>query len=113
MRQLSTAMRRETTESHRTLVRADEQMFGDVLSDIASRLWPDNTAANVAAQAGCSVRAVEYYLAGQRDWSSDALAAIVSEILTRHKMRNVRVEAHPQSPVREGKRAQVQQLAAG
>jgi hypothetical protein len=81
------ASRRSTTETRRTDVQLSEQLFGDVLSEIASSLWPDNTAANVAAAAGCSVRAVEYYLAGQRDWSGDALAAIVAEIMSRHKMR--------------------------
>lgn len=78
-------------ESDRTDVRSDEQLFGDVLSEIASTLWPESTAANIAAEAGCSVRAAEYYLGGQRDWSGDAIAAIVGEILKRHKMRNVKV----------------------
>lgn len=97
MRQLSTALRRATTETARTPVRADEQLFGDVISQIASTLWPDNTAANVAAITGCSVRAVEYYLAGQRDWSGDAIATIVAEILTRHKMRNVKIRAREEA----------------
>lgn len=87
--------RRRGTENDRPVVRQDEQLFGDVLSEIATTLWPDNTAANIAASADCSVRAAEYYLGGQRDWSGDAIAAIVSEILKRHKMRNVRVAKRP------------------
>jgi hypothetical protein len=71
--------------------RHDDQMVGSVLSEIASTLWPTNTAANVAAITGCSVRAAERYLGGQREWSGDAIAAIVSEILRRHAMRNVKV----------------------
>lgn len=68
-------------------------MVADVLSDIASTLWPANTAANIAAQVGCSVRAAERYLGGQREWSGDAIAIIVAEILKRHAMRNVKVTA--------------------
>jgi len=66
-------------------------LVGSVLSDIAERLWPTNTAANIAAECGCSVRAAERYLGGQREWSGDAIAVIVAEILKRHRMRNVKV----------------------
>lgn len=80
----------EARKTIRTDVRADEQLFGAVLSDVARTLWPAKTAAHVAAAAGCSERAAEFYLAGDRDWSGDALAAIVSEILRRHSLRNVK-----------------------
>lgn len=79
------------TEFDRSDVRGDEQMFGSVLADIAKKLWPKSTAANLAAEIGCSERAVEFYLAGDRKWSGDAIAAIVAEILKRHAMRNVKV----------------------
>lgn len=88
---VSAQFRFRNIETDRTDVQSDEQLFGDVLSEIATTLWPENTAACLAAEAGCSVRAVEYYFSGQRDWSGDAIAAIVAEILKRHKMRNVRV----------------------
>ena|SRR5882762_10126843 len=85
----------EYTETERTIVRsselADEQSFGSVLTDLSRMLWPTKTAANLAAVAGCSVRAADFYLAGQREYSADALAAIVTEILKRHAMRNVKV----------------------
>lgn len=68
-----------------------EQLFGPVLSQVSRTLWPEKTAANIAVSANCSVRAAEFYLSGQREWSGDAIAAIVSEILRRHSMRNVRV----------------------
>lgn len=73
-----------------TIQLADEQSF---LTDLSRMLWPKKTAANLAAVAGCSVRAAQFYLDGQRDYSGDALAAIVSEVLKRHAMRNVRVVA--------------------
>lgn len=80
-------------ESERPIVETDEQLFGSTLSQVARTLWPQKTAANIAAAANCSVRAAEFYLAGDRDWSGDAIAAIVSEILKRHQMRNVKVVA--------------------
>jgi hypothetical protein len=81
------------TEIIRPTERSTDQMVGSVLSDIARTLWPTNTAANIAAEAGCAVRAAERYLGGQREWSADAVAAIIAEILKRRKMRNVRVTA--------------------
>jgi hypothetical protein len=83
----------EARESGRTSDRQDEQVFGACLSQVARTLWPSKTAAHIAAAAGCTERAAEFYLAGDREWSGDALAAIVSEILKRHAMRNVRVAA--------------------
>ena len=77
-----------------TIADANEQSFGavgSVLSSIARMLWPHKTAANLAAATNCSVRAAEMYLAGDRDWSGDAIAAVVSEILRRHAMRNIRI----------------------
>lgn len=78
-------------ESARTGVRDGEQSFGSILGDVARLLWPTKTAAHVAAVVGCSERAAEFYLAGDREWSGDALAALVAEILKRHSMRNVKV----------------------
>lgn len=61
------------------------------MGDLARLLWPAKTAAKLAAASGCTERAAEFYLAGDRDWSGDAITAIVSEILKRHSMRNVKV----------------------
>lgn len=89
----STVPRVGTIETIRTDDRRDEQLFGECLSEVARTLWPSKTAAHIAAAAGCTERAAEFYLAGDREWSGDALAAIVSEILKRHAMRNVKVRA--------------------
>lgn len=70
-------------------------MVASVLVDIAKTLWPENTAPNLACEIGCSVRAAERYLGGQREWSGEAIAVIVTEILKRHRMRNVRVNRRP------------------
>ena len=93
MRTTSQAAVARAIESVRTGVRLPEQSFGSILSDVAKLLWPRKTAAHVASLVGCSERAAEFYLAGHREWSGDALAAIVAEILRRHHMRNVKVEA--------------------
>lgn len=93
MRSLSTAPARAATETPRTTVQPDEHSFGDVLSQVASVLWPRKTAAHLAAKAGCTERAVEFYFSGDREWSGPAVTAIVSEILTRHAMRSVKGRA--------------------
>lgn len=78
-------------ESDRPNGRATDQMVGDVLTDIAKALWPTKTAPNLAVHAKCEVRSAERYLEGSRDWSGDAIAAIVAEIMRRHSMRNFKV----------------------
>ena len=96
MRALSRELSTAAIETKRAIGGADEQLFGSdrtVLSSVARTLWPHKTAAHLAAATNCSVRAAEMYLGGQREWSGDAIAAIVSEILKRHAMRNVKVSA--------------------
>lgn len=93
MGQSSGAAVARAIENVRTDVRGTEQSFGSILSDVARLLWPTKTAAHLASAAGCSERAAEFYLAGGREWSGDAMAVIVSEILKRHSMRNVKVVA--------------------
>lgn len=93
MRAVSTVPVSEPIKIARTDVREAEQMFGPVMADVARMLWPKDTAAHIAAASRCSTRAAEYYLAGDREWSGDAIAAIVSEILKRHAMRHVKVLA--------------------
>ena len=91
MGRVSAEARAESTRIGRSFVGHDEQLFGSVLSEVATTLWPKKTAAHIAAAANCSVRAAEFYLAGDRDWSGDAITAIVAEILKRHAMRNVKI----------------------
>jgi hypothetical protein len=86
----------EARETARQGCRSTDTSVGDVLSDIAKRtLWPENTAPNLAAACGCSVRMAERYLGGHCDWSGDAVAAVMQEILNRRKLRNVRIRARP------------------
>ena len=94
MASLSGRPRIAASETLRQTWRETDTSVGDVLSEISKRaLWPENTAPNLAALCGCSVRMAERYLGGHCEWSGDAIAAIVSEILRRHAMRNVRVAA--------------------
>jgi hypothetical protein len=87
MRTDSGARAAPSTEFGRTDVQETEQVF----VALARLLWPTKTAAHLGAAAGCSERAAEFYLAGDRDWSGDAVTAIVAEVLKRHAMRGVRV----------------------
>lgn len=81
----------EHTEIDRPHGPITDQMVGSVLKDVAVALWPTNTAAELASRVRCGVRTIERYFEGSREWSGDAIAAIVSEILKRHTMRNVKV----------------------
>jgi hypothetical protein len=83
----------EPIETDRPTCQSTDQLVASVLKDITVALWPHNAAANLAAEIGCSVRTVERYMEGSRDWSGDAIAIIVSEILRRHRVRNVKVTA--------------------
>jgi hypothetical protein len=69
-------------ELRRTVVRRPEQLFGNF--GLAARaFWPEKTAERLAAAAKCSVRAAEFYLAGQRAWSDSAMAAVVAKLFER------------------------------
>jgi hypothetical protein len=75
----------------RVPIQNTDHMVESVLADIAYTLWPKNTAPEIAALCGCSVRAAERYLGGQREWSGVAIAVIVAEIMRRHAMRNFKI----------------------
>lgn len=83
----------EPTEISRPSCPATDQMVASVLKDVAIALWPENAAANLAAEVGCSIRTIERYFEGSREWSGDAIAAIVNEIFRRHAKRHLRAVA--------------------
>ena len=92
----SSVPRSGTIETSRQARRETDTSVGDVLSNICKLiLWPENTAACLAAEADCSVRQAERFLGGHCEWSGDAQAAVIAEILRRKKMRNVRIVARP------------------
>lgn len=99
MRAVSQSEVASATKTVRPDDRETDQLAGRVLEDIAYMLWPEYTAQCLADEIGkargkeCDPRVAERYLGGQRDWSSDAVAVIVTEILKRHAMRNVKVKA--------------------
>jgi hypothetical protein len=70
---------------------SSDEVKKSILTDVAKMLWPRNTAPNIAAEVKCSVRSAERWLAGERDWSSDAVAVVVEEMLRRHRLRNVKI----------------------
>lgn len=83
----------EGRQIDRNDLRDTEVFFGSIMADVARMLWPRNTAPEIASRLDCSVRNVELQLGGHQKWSGDAIALLVSEILKRHSMRNVRVTA--------------------
>lgn len=65
-----------------TAIPRGEQSFPrNKIADVARVLWPNKTAAHLAARAGCSERAAKFYLAGDREWSAAAVSAVISELL--------------------------------
>jgi hypothetical protein len=92
---LSAVPLRERTEINRPLGPPTDHLVEDGLAGVVWHLWGQNAPAKLAAILKCSPRTVERYIEGARDWSGDAIAAIVSEILKRHSMRNVRIRARP------------------
>ena len=65
-----------------------------VLADVVELLYPaPNTAAQLAAEIGCTVRNVELYMSGKQKWSGDAVAFIVAEIMRRHGARNLKIKS--------------------
>lgn len=69
-----------------------EENYGNVLTDLARYLYPPpKTAAQIAAAIKCSERNIEFCLSGKQEWSGDAIAHFISEILRRHGMRNFKV----------------------
>lgn len=82
-----------STGTVRSLVRDTEENFGSIFNDIIFDLWPPpNSAAKAAADIGCGVRNIELCLQKQK-WSGEIAAAIVAEILRRHRMRNVKIKS--------------------
>lgn len=48
---------------------------------IVRALWPDKPALNLAQRIGCSERAANFYITGERKVTALAVAAIVNEIV--------------------------------
>lgn len=64
----------------RPSTRSEEQpcKFGTIVR----ALWPDKPALNLAQRVGCTERAAQFYIDGDRKISARALAVIVNEILS-------------------------------
>ncbi len=51
--------------------------FSEAVCDLARRLWPSKTAANLAGRAGTSVRAAELWLEGRTEPGAEALVQLL------------------------------------
>lgn len=86
----SQAAHAAATKFDRSGFQSTEESFG--ITELARSLYPaPNTAAQIATELGCSVRNIELCLSGKQNWSGDAVAVFVGEVLRRHKMRNFKV----------------------
>jgi hypothetical protein len=92
MRSVSGAQHAPAIEIDRQASREDDRFVGDALAGICKLiLWPENTAAYLAAAAKCSTRQAERFLGGHCEWSGAAQAAVITEVLNRRGMRNVKI----------------------
>jgi hypothetical protein len=48
---------------------------------IVRALWPDKPALNLAQRIGCTERAAQFYIDGQRKISAHALGVVIAEML--------------------------------
>lgn len=75
MDQASTRQDRLSTDSKEQSF--DECRFGTIVR----ALWPDKPALNLAQRIGCTERAAQFYIDGERKVSAQAMVAIIAEML--------------------------------
>lgn len=73
MLQVQTAFERRSNNSIEQTCR-----FGTIVR----ALWPDKPALNLSQRLGCSERAAQFYIDGERKISARCVQAIVNEILS-------------------------------
>jgi hypothetical protein len=75
-------MRKSAGKAADKSIRSSEHLCGRKFGSIAKVLWPEKTAFELSALTGASLRACEYWLAGQRSPSPAAIRAVLNEILS-------------------------------
>lgn len=60
-----------------TISREQTSRFGTIVR----ALWPDKPALNLAQRIGCTERAANFYITGERKVSARALAVLINEIV--------------------------------
>lgn len=76
MRSVYEERRAEASAIERTLVQGAARVWSPVFGRVCKVIWPVKTAENLAARAGCSVRAAAYEIAGEREPSARSLTAV-------------------------------------
>jgi hypothetical protein len=70
----------EAREIERTLVQGTARLCRGNFGKAWKGIFPFKSAEELAARAGCSVRAAAYELAGEREPSARSLAALILEV---------------------------------
>lgn len=83
MRAVSTERIEQHREIERTLVQGTARLCSGNFGKAWKGIFPVKAAEELAARAGCSVRAASYELAGEREPSARSIAALVVEITKR------------------------------
>lgn len=83
MRAVSTARIAEHREIERTLVQGTARLCSGKFGRAWKGIFPIKAAEELAARAGCSVRAAAYELSGEREPSARSIAAFIVEITKR------------------------------
>lgn len=66
----------------RTIVQGDARSCSDLIfGKVCKVIWPFKTAEQLAAKAGCSVRAAAYELSGEREPSVHSLRAVINALV--------------------------------
>ena len=64
----------------RTIVQGTARLCSSPFGRVCKALWPFKTAHELAARVGCSVRAADYELAGDREPSARSIGVVVAAI---------------------------------
>jgi hypothetical protein len=75
-------MRKSAGKAADKSIRSSEHLCGQKFGVVAKAIWPEKTAFELSALTGASLRACEYWLAGQRHPNAAAIRAVLNEILS-------------------------------
>lgn len=86
MRSVSEDVRANANGNERTSVPDREHPFPAFVT-VVRALWPEKTAAHLAAAAGVSERCAKFWLSGDRAPSHDAFMAVLNKISRRERTK--------------------------
>ncbi len=73
----------EQTKIQRTIVQGDARLCTSQFGKHCRVIWPSKTAEQLALAVGCSVRAAQYELSGERPPSDKSMLVVINKIFAR------------------------------